>query len=301
MADKFFVKRAGVINCSGVDTVDFINRMSTNDLRKFNTGEFRKTILTTDKGRITDIINLLNFEDRQIILTSEGFEEKVISHLEKYIIIDDVKLEKTEDIYLHFIITGENCFQIMKKFINPESETVKNKVYKSDKNDIIFYDDFKYESVNIICPEQNADKIKAMLHEHLEMSDSEYQNFRIEKGVAEGENELNERINPMECGFEKLISFNKGCYIGQEVIARLDAQEKRPKQMVKIISDREISNSEKIYDESGKETGFITSSVKYNDKFNGLGFIRSQFLDYEKVYFISHENENYQINISKIN
>lgn len=302
MPDKYFVKNIGVVDASGTELVDFLNRMSTNDFQKFKENEFRKTILTSDKGRIIDVITLLNSANRKIILTTAGFEQKVISHLGKYIIMDDVVLENSKDAYIHFFISGENSFQKIQSIYKIENDVIeKNLFFETANGEIIFKENINIESVNIICKKENSDKIKILLNDFDEMSFEEYEFFRISSGIAEGENELNEKINPMECGLEDLISFKKGCYIGQEVIARLDSQGKRPKQMVRINSDSKLLKDEKIFDNDEKEVGFVSSSVKFGEKYFALGFIRSLNLDYNKSYFVSDNENKHLINISKIN
>lgn len=301
MTDKYFLKNTGVLKTSGNDLIDFLNRMSTNDLQKFTENEFRKTILTTDKGRIVDVITIINSGSRKIILTSAGFEQKVISHLDKYIIMDDVALEKSEDTYVQFIITGENSFQKIKALISIENDLEKNKISVLKTGEIIFRGNTRYESVNIVCLKENSEYIKKMLADFEEMSSEDYEYFRISKGIAEGENEFNDKINPMECGLEDLISFKKGCYIGQEVIARLDSQGKKPKQMVVISSDSKLSVNDIIYDDNKKEVGFISSSLNLNNKSYALGFIRTIDLDYDKTFNVLNNENKFQINISKIN
>ena len=299
MVNKYFIKNSGVINASGVDLIDFLNRMSTNDFKLLQKDEFRKTVLTTDKGRIVDLINVLNSEKEINILTSTGFEEKIISHLDKYIIMDDVKLEKSKDEYSHFVMSGDNLKNIAKDIFHTEIEN--NKVYKDDIAGIIFYDNFKIETLNIICKKENEDKVKNLLKDFTEMNCEDYEYFRIKNGLPEGINEFNDQINPMECGLDEFISFKKGCYIGQEVIARLDSQGKRPKQMVIIDSDNEIVTDDKIFDEANKEVGFITSSVNFENKYSALGFIRSVNLDYGKNYNAINKSDSRKIKISKIN
>ena len=301
MAKKYFVKNTGLIKASGNDLIDFLNRMSTNDLRKFPANEFRKTVLTSDKGRIIDLINVLNFKEHQYILTSQGFQEKVISHLGKYIIMDDVALEDSGEKYFHIIISGDDL-PFTAKEISGE-DVLQNKIYELEEDEYLFLDDFKIESLNIICKEKSLNKFKELLNDHSQQTCEEYEYMRIDAGIPEGENEYNDNINPMECGLDKYISFKKGCYIGQEVIARLDSQGKRPKQMVKIASENSLSSGDKIYSED-KEAGFVSSSIAHNGSNLSLGFIRSVDLDYgpEKNYFVKNgKGETIKINISKTN
>lgn len=301
MTNKFFVKNTGFIKASGTDLIDFLNRMSTNDLRKFPTDEYRKTILTTDKGRITDLIYVFNLKDRQFILTSDNFQDKVITHLEKYIIMDDVKLERSPEKYFHIVITGDDLKAAAEKLAGTEVQL--NRICKLNEDVFLFADDLGYRSLNIICKEENLADVKEKLNDYTEQSGEEYEFMRINAAVPEGENEFNDNINPMECGLDKYISFKKGCYIGQEVIARLDSQGKRPKQMVKIVSKEKLNPGDKIFTDE-KETGFVSSSVAFNGKNSSLGFIRSVDLDYEKEnkYNVrSAAGESVIIKISKTN
>lgn len=283
MPKRYFIKNIGVVKGSGKDLIDFINRMSTNDFRKFSENEFRKTILTTDKGRIIDLINVLNLPSENILLTSNNFQNKVISHFSKYIITDDVNLEEDSDKYYSITITGGELFDLAKNLFDISVE--KNKVYNPDENVYIFIDDFRFETLNLICKSNKLESYSKILNTMEEISVSEYEYKRIESGIPAGENEFNEQINPVECGLERYISYNKGCYIGQEVIARLDSQGKKPKQMVKLNSTNNINIGDKIFTLDGKEAGFITSVIKHEGKYWGLGFIRTINLDFGTNYF----------------
>ncbi|HMQ69634.1 MAG TPA: hypothetical protein PKA90_11805 [Ignavibacteria bacterium] len=301
MPDKYFIKRTGFINASGNDLIDFINRMSTNDLRKFPENEYRKTVLTTDKGRIIDLINIFNLIENKFILTSDIYQEKVKSHLDKFIIMDDVALGIPESKYFHIVISGD-VFSISEKLFGIKSEL--NKIYKLNENGFLYQDEFKINTINIVCKEESITGYRELLKDMTEQTCQEYEFNRIEAGIPEGENEFNDNVNPMECGLEKYISFNKGCYIGQEVIARLDSQGKLPKRMIRIDSEQAFRRNDKIFlTEDNKEAGFVSSAVTYDKKNTGLGFIRSVNLDIEKEYFLegSDPENKVKINVSNIN
>lgn len=262
--------------------------MSTNDLTSLPPQHYKKTVLTTDKGRIIDLITILNYSDHSIVLTTENYEQRITEHLDKYIIMDDVFIERPEKKYSSLIVWGEG---IANKINELESITLSGDNFFEKEDNIIFADDFGYEKVIYLTGEDKADNIKEKFQGSAEFSFNNYENFRISLGIAEGENEFNDLINPKECGLERYISYTKGCYIGQEVIARLDAQGKIPKQMVKLVSDSALTKDEKIYLD-GKEVGVITS-VSGNI---GLGFIRSIAIDTSKEY----ESAGCKIKIEKI-
>lgn len=299
MSLKYFIKNTGLIKASGSEAIDFLNRMSTNDLRKFDADEFRKTVLTTDKGRIIDLINVVNSGKEIMILTSEDFEDKIIAHLEKYIIMDDVFLKKQESGHVRISVITEDPDNLCKDLF--QTEIKKGMICIINNEDFLFTDDFRIRSLNIVCSPANTDKYRSLLKDLHEMNSAEYDYFRIEEAIPEGKNEFNENVNPVECGLEKYISYKKGCYIGQEVIARLDSQGKIPKQMVKLIPDAQVYSEDKIFDDQNTECGFISSTAFLNDKYLSLGFIRSSNLNYGKSYFTDNKNGKIKLNISKIN
>ncbi|MBK8982454.1 MAG: hypothetical protein IPM38_09095 [Ignavibacteria bacterium] len=287
-----------MINASGADLTDFINRMSTNDFRNFPAGEFKYTFLTSDKGRIIDLINFVNFSDAKYFFCTDGYENKIISHLNKYIIMDDVSLSKAEGEYSLITIFTDEPAAVSKELFNIELEDIKkNKVYRINEKDILFQDDVKFPALKILCADEHVDVYRKLLKEYKLLSSEEYEYIRINAMLPEGVNELNEEINPMECGLEKYISFAKGCYIGQEVIARIESQGKIPKQMVLITSETGFEKGDKIFN-GEKEAGFVTSAIFYDNKYSGLAFIRSAELTESGNYFVKKNDGNSEVKIN---
>lgn len=293
----YHIKNTGILNASGKDLTDFLNRMSANDLRKFGKNEYIKTVLTSDKGRIIDLICFVSLNENYFILTSSADSEKVKSHLEKYIITDDVSLYPVLNQYSLISVFCDNPSELAEKLFNKKLSV--NEVLMINKTDFAFTEHYRADMLNIVCPIENTGSYENKLSGYNKLTEEDFDNFRIENGIA-GVNELSEEINPVECGLKEFISFNKGCYIGQEVIARLDSQGKIPKQMIKIYSGNELRAGDKILFD-GKETGFISSTVKYENKYKALGFIRSTELDYQKSYSVRHNNSEFNISIYKIN
>ena len=311
---KFFPKGTGIVKATGKERVDFFNRMSTNDVSKLKPGDYTKTVFTTDKGRIVDAVTLMEFDEHTLMVTSEGFEERLISHLDKYIIMDDVQLAKERD-FISIKIFGENVLEETGRVYGLEI-TDDGKFHTVEDNVYVYYDGFRNGSVNVVCKSGYIDTFRKKITDAEEMGENEYERHRIKEGIAEGENELNEQVNPVECGFAEYVSFTKGCYIGQEVIARLDSQGKIPKQMVRIEpeGEGEFRVTDKIYfpapdGEGKKETGFVSSvsvntgnngNGEDNGKAVGLGFIRSVNLDYGKPYVVENNGKEIKIRIFKI-
>lgn len=251
--------------------------MSTNDLTVVEPYHYKKTVLTSDKGRIIDLITILNFDDHSILITTENYEDRIQLHLDKYIIMDDVVIEKSGEGQSLITLWGDSILN--KVNITENVELSYDTFFKLSEKEYLFADDFGFEKVIYLTDGIAAANIKEKYAGANIITNTEYEKLRISLGIAEGENEFNDLINPKECGLEKYISYTKGCYIGQEVIARLDAQGKIPKQMVRVNTVQTINKGDKIFSD-GKDVGFI-SSVSEN---LGLAFIRSAALEPSKEF-----------------
>ena len=81
-----------VIRCTGSDRIDFLHRMTTNDLTKLQPDHGIQTVVVNEKARIIDVLSVLQGQDEAFLLGSAGTAATVIPWLRKYIITDDVKL-----------------------------------------------------------------------------------------------------------------------------------------------------------------------------------------------------------------
>ena len=100
-----------------------------------------------------------------------------------------------------------------------------------------------------------------------QLESNQFENIRISLGFPKFGMELTEEFNPLEAGLIDHISFNKGCYIGQEVVARLNTYDKVQRKLVKLSWDGLLEGNE-IFSR-GKGVGVITSNLEGV----GLGFV----------------------------
>ncbi len=313
MDSFFFTKKCGTVLATGKDRVDFFNRMSTAELKDLKPNEWARTIFTSDKGRIVDIVNIIEKEESSLLLNTEHYEEILIAHLEKYIIMDDVALTISQNHFHSVIIVSDDADvekRLSEYFGGIPSD---NKYISKESHSFLLKDNFKYQKFLIYTTEENILPIKDLFPELLKLGEDEYELFRIKMGIGEGKNEFNDLINPKELNFEELISYTKGCYIGQEVIARLDSQGKIPKKLVKIVSDVLITKGDRVFlgeeqaelpphrqNQAGKEVGFISSSITEGNKTYALGIIRAASLFADKKYFVAKDERKIDIQIELI-
>lgn len=284
----------GIIELRGKDVLDFLHRISTNALKDLPKEGIRETIFTTEKGRIIDSAAILNFEDYQILVCNGVNKTKIINWIEKYIISDDVKINDTPGKYILFELIGPQADSFITlicgtyvnkiepnqfKVINGEGMMFFTGKFIDGKGDPLYW---------VLADIQNGQKLISYLNSNKGIFDFNFigndawESYRIEQGIPAAPYEINDQYNPHEINLLDMVSFSKGCYIGQEVIARLDTYDKVQKNLYGVIFPKSVDANEPflLYDDEGKEAGTITSvafSYKFK-KYLGLGVIRKAYL-----------------------
>ncbi len=102
-----------------------------------------------------------------------------------------------------------------------------------------------------------------------------YNTLRIRAGRPAAGHELSTDFIPLEAGLWDEVSFTKGCYTGQEIIARMESRNRLAKTMVKLSLSQMVEAPAPLFHE-GKTVGTLTSSVTSPDgEFFGIGFVKT--------------------------
>jgi folate-binding protein YgfZ len=225
------------IKVIGNEAVDFFHRISTNDFSNFHFGQIQKTLFISDKGRIIDVVWILHQEHHLLLFVSKGMAEEIIAWLNKYIIMEDIQLKN---------ITSETTVDL---FFNTNGSA-----------------DYFGFPVSFLLKEHSINNSSSI-------SDHEFEKFRILNGIPKTKKELRNDFNPLELNLWKFISFTKGCYIGQEIIARLDTYNKIQRSLCYFTSKSIIEEDSIILNDS-TEIGKVTSAVNENGITMGLAVIK---------------------------
>lgn len=289
---SYYTKQAGILIATGKDRLDYFNRMSTNNLSEFPENFYFNTVFTSDKGKIIAFVTLVNFKDETLIILPEEQAELLKTHLEKYIIMDDVSISYPINSYHHISVFTDNPEETSSKICKMQLKPG-NDIFKISETVFAYINDYPVKTLHIITKENYMQVYLNSLSKYERFSDDDYTKFRIENFIPEFPGELNDNVNPMECGLNRYISYTKGCYIGQEVIARLDAQGKIPKQMIQVSTSERVSENDRIFlkaEAGDKDCGYISTTVDSLDK--SLGFMRSVDIKEDGEYYVvSGENK----------
>ena len=288
---------SGIFELEGKDVLDFFHRISTNSLRDVQVNSVAQTIFTTEKGRIIDAAVIINFDDRQLLICSSAHESKIRSWIEKYIITDDVRVNNPAGKYALLEILGPQADSFMTLVCgNAINEVSLNKFKSLISEGVLFYaarlkdrnGKIKFwlwlNPVNAIRLVDYMLKYKGIFNFNI-IGEDAYKGYRIMQGIPASPNEINDLYNPHEANLTDLVSFTKGCYIGQEVIVRLNTYDKVQKHLTGVSFSGPIEQTIdfNLYDDARNEAAIVTSIV-YSNKYGktiGLAYVRNGYLQEE--------------------
>ena len=274
----------GRIKAVGIDFLDLLNRLSTNKVDNLAPGQGAPTILTSDKGRIIDLVYTFNLGPYVLLLTSTGAEAKVIQWIDKYTIMEDSELEDTTRSTSLITVAGLRARPLLETHTGINLESLRNygsleAIVGSAKVTLIRMDLGPLQSFQLLVPMSDADAAWNVFSDSgaAPVGMMAWEALRIKTGVPVYGREMGESYNPLEAGLIGAIDFEKGCYIGQEVIARLDTYDKVQKVLVSLkpSCDAPIKEGCSLtYD--GKPVGTITSLARIpgGRELVSLGYVR---------------------------
>ena len=287
------ISHYGIIELKGKDVLDFLHRISTNTIIGLTKAQTKITLFTSDKGRIIGMGRLINFEDYQLFVCDRESKSKVMSWIGKYIITDDVQVNDANEKYNLLELMGpqaDSFIQLICGNVVNEIEPNTFKIIQTE--DLLFFlikllDDRGGNKFWLLADTANSKRlINSMLeydgpYEFNLVGENAYNEYRIEQGIPVTPNELNDNYNPHEAKLMSLVDTTKGCYIGQEVIERIETYNKVQKYLCGVEFDGELFGEEQftLHSEDGTEVGTVTSSVNSLklDIPIGLAFIRRAF------------------------
>jgi folate-binding protein YgfZ len=274
---------------TGSDGLDLLNRLSTNLVDPLAVGSVISTVLTNNKGRIIDLIKVVRLENGLLILTSPLGRKSVEEWINKYTIVEDIELVDITESSAMLALSGPLSEDVLLHLL--QRNTLDCKVseamqvpWKEGTAIIIRTDSFGMPGFDIIVDLKSATPLWESCTEISEdvgitlAGQQAIEALRIENRIPKWGSELSLDYNPIEAGLTSSISWSKGCYIGQEVIARLWTYHKVQKYLVGIVFDSSlppvIGSDLRI---QSKKVGILTSVTFHpkEGKHRGLGYLKS--------------------------
>lgn len=283
----------GCLKITGSERVSFLNGIVTNDVAKLPAGSGCYALMLNQKGRIVADMIVYTFQDHFLVDIEANLRAKAKESIERYIISEDAQVEDVSGNFGRISIQGPEARSLLLKLIGSELNSeadfscqefdafggsIACRVSRTGGNGYELLCELSslpslWEGAVTLAKERGG---RPFGFEALN-------SLRVEAGIPWYGIDMDEDIIALEVPLEKkAISYTKGCYAGQEVVARVTYQGRVNKRLVGMTleSDRPANHKDKIKAE-GRDIGFVTSSViSYSlKKALALGYVHRDFIN----------------------
>ncbi len=255
------------LRITGSDRLRFLNGQITNDVCKTTESAATEACVLNAKGKLNAHIFLSAAPDGFCVDADSELRETLPARLERYVIADDVQIEDVTD--------RLSIFHVLSR-VAPDV---------ADCRRILSARRFAEAGWDIWTDSGLHDAVLNQLSSTFRVFDADLAEvFRIEQGIPRWGRELTEDIIPVEANLEeRTIDYEKGCYIGQEVISRMKVSGQTNKRLCGLISlhDTPLRAGMKLVGTSanGRQVGWITSATRSErlGKEIALGYVKRGF------------------------
>lgn len=277
----------GVLKFSGETRSDLIHRMSTQDLRGLRSGEGRATVLTSDIGRIIDRLLIYVGSDAVYAVTGEGNADAIARYLLRFVFFrDDFRVENLTAQTAVWGVYGAQAAARLQAIGLPAAELPRHhwRRVQQDGRDLYLHrtDPVLGDGYFLMSDAAERDALGALLTAaDIPAVDAEtFDYLRIVSGLPRFGREITPQYIPLETGLWEDVSFSKGCYIGQEIIARMESRGKLAKRLVRLRGPAGTvppAGADILH--NGRAVGVLTSAAGDSEAVHALGYIKTQALE----------------------
>lgn len=223
------------IGGSGPDLADLLQRLGTGDLRGLAAGEGRPTVLTSPKGRVVHRLFVHHLGDEGLLLVGgSGASAVVLDHLRRFTFAEKTGLadRTTETCQLALVGPRAGAALDAAEIERPKPFGSVTTTRAGKRLHVLGEDGLTSEGFSIVGEAAEGPALWRALvlgaarAGGAPAGDLALEAWRVLQGIPDHGHELTEEANPLEVGLREAVSFSKGCYVGQEVVARLNTYDK---------------------------------------------------------------------------
>lgn len=271
----------GRLRLTDRDRADLLHRLSTNDIRGLAPGNGRRTVLVNHIARIIDVLTVYALPEHLLVTTSPGQHTAVVNLLRRNIFFQDrVGVEDLTESTVAYHLYGPQAAALVAQIstIDPADWPV----HHIQAAEIAGAQGWIARTLPIggagfivFGRTEDRELLEGALAGVPRLSAATFDVLRVEQGYGAFGHELSLDYIPLETRLTHAVSFTKGCYVGQEIIARMESRNRLAKQLMGLRLAQPVSAGGKLSRE-GKEMGDLTSVVD-SPRFGpiGLAYVRT--------------------------
>jgi len=282
----------GRIRVEGSEAVMFLNGLITNDMKTLEVSQWMPAAFPNVQGRLIAAVRVIRLADRDeksrvfIIDTEQATHQAVFKTIERFTMAGDFKVADITDTTRMLTIQGSKAMQVAKGIV-PE-EVPRNGAVMIEWNSralvALRASHTGEEGIDLIIDEADYEHAISKLEQAgaVLVSSDKVETLRIEAGVGSFGKDMDETNVITEANLDEAVSFTKGCYIGQEIIARIKYRGHVAKKLTGLTleSKEAVAIGDTVKTVDGKEIGRVTSTTfsPALDRTIALGYVRYEYL-----------------------
>lgn len=231
----------GCLRITGGDAATFLHNFTTHDVKGLPVGSGLSAAIINQRAGVLDLVDVYAMPEGFLVVTGPERAEADLAWLDRYLITEDVVLTDYGSEHALLFLVGPEApkllaalspsLQDLPAFGHAEAEAVGVPVR------VLRTHDWSAPAYHLLVPKADLDKLHTALTSHPDhpatpISEETEELLRLEAGVPRVGRELVETRNPWESRLDESLSLHKGCYLGQEIVARLNTYDKVQRYMV---------------------------------------------------------------------
>ena len=263
-----------LIALQGEDRLRFLHNQTTNAIEGKTAGESLETVFVNSTGRTLELATVYVREDALWLQVGAEQKDFLWQWMDRFIFpFDKVELKDLSADYRAVVLLGESVAENYLGWEVPLDNKWLAQSVQGMEILISAQTGLDLPGFTIIFPADHQEVIEKLWEDVPRITSEQWEDLRIYQGRPQAGKELTEDYNPLETGLWRSISFTKGCYIGQETIARLNTYQGVKQRLWRIALDRPVEAGTVITLDDQK-VGILTSSVGLT----GLGYLKTKLV-----------------------
>lgn len=277
------------IEVSGAEAVQFLNGLVTNDMKTLADGAWMAAAFPTPQGRLISSTRVLRRGDSFLFDTEAVSHASLFKTLERFTLAGDFRVADRTKELAHLSVQGARAAEVVGQVLGQEAASVERgrivtRPLKDSRLDLLRATHTAEDGFDLFVYAPQAATLwdELMKAGALAVGFDALEILRIEAGLPRYGVDMDETNIVTEAGLDDAVSYTKGCYTGQEIIARIHWRGHVAKKMTGLLFSEEVDvkSEAKIIAADGKEIGRITSTA-FSPRLNrtvALGYVKYDYL-----------------------
>jgi folate-binding protein YgfZ len=267
-AGLFDLSARGRLRVSGTEAVMFLNGLITNDMKTLADGAWMKAAFPNAQGRVQAFVRVLRQGYDYLLDTEPETRAKVAQLVGRFVFAGDFRVTDLADSVVHFGVSGGQSAQIMSRVLGADAAVTlhgSSRIvdWRGQDVTVMRFQNIGTDGFDCLVAAEHGPTLWAGFEAAgaQPIGAETYERLRIEAGIPRYGLDMDENTVVLETGQDHAVSYTKGCYIGQEIIARIHWRGHVAKRLVGLQCDTQadIKPDATISTPEGQNIGRVTS------------------------------------------